>query len=530
MQGLDRTRQLCQGLVGHPKVGQLLGIDLRSMAAFRVGLAVVILVDLIDRSFSLTAHYTDLGLIPRSVRLGESTLAWLSLHMISGGRGLNGFLFVLAGVFALMLLVGYRTRFATVASWMMLVSLHRRNPILLNSGDTLLVLLLFWGMFLPLGACASVDARTARHKARPGRMRLTVGTVAILLQVVFMYVFTGLLKDNPIWHTQGTALYYAMNIDLMTTPLGRHLLNFPGTMRAMSIGTFYFEIFGPLLAFVPWWTGYLRTLAVLLFVGFHVGIAATMTVIVFPYVCMLAWVLFLPSGFWDGVDRSRCTAWLVRWWRAVVDRVAGGVAAIGRRGAWVLSPDADWRLSFFDSAVVTVVLVYVFVLNLGTYVDAYTVPWSVRRYGAVLRINQHWRMFAPYPMRDDGWYVIPAQLADGTSVDLVLGQGPVVWEKSRARFAAMGINRHRKHLHRLWRPAKHRPKVARYAAWLRKQWEQRHPAEQHVASMEVYFVCEYTLPDYQPPVVKRLLMYEWDRSGTSRVISYKENRRVLYGD
>jgi hypothetical protein len=47
--------------------------------------------------------------------------------------------------------LGYYTRLAMFLSWYPVISLHDRNPIILHNGDGVLRLLLFWGMFLPLG-------------------------------------------------------------------------------------------------------------------------------------------------------------------------------------------------------------------------------------------------------------------------------------------------------------------------------------------------------------------------------------------
>ena len=38
--------------------------------------------------------------------------------------------------------------------------------------------------------------------------------------------------------------------------------------------------------------------------------------------------------------------------------------------------------------------------------------------GQTLRLEQYWNMFAPYPLRDDGWYVIDGTLSDGQKFDV----------------------------------------------------------------------------------------------------------------
>lgn len=136
---------------------EVFGVDLRTLALFRVLLASYLILDLCLRARDLTAHYTDFGIMPRSV-LAESlsTGSW-SFHALSGSASLQVFLFVVAGAFAAMMLVGWRTRLATLVSWVLLVSLQNRNVFILSGEDNLAIVLLFWAMFLPLGARYSID-------------------------------------------------------------------------------------------------------------------------------------------------------------------------------------------------------------------------------------------------------------------------------------------------------------------------------------------------------------------------------------
>ena len=126
-------------------------LDTRSLAVFRIGLASIILVDLVNRARDLTAHYADAGILPRAT-LWNWMYWYLSPHMISGSVYFEAALFLIAGCFAFLLLVGYKTRLATAATWFLLCSLLVRNPFVSNAGDGLLRLLLLWGIFLPLGA------------------------------------------------------------------------------------------------------------------------------------------------------------------------------------------------------------------------------------------------------------------------------------------------------------------------------------------------------------------------------------------
>lgn len=141
----------------------IFGIDVRALAAFRIGLAGILLIDLWNRSYDLVAHYSDAGILPRLARMelydhGAAQRLWWSLHMASGEVVFQFALFAVAAACALGLLIGYRPRLMSLFSWILLVSLQNRNPMLLQGGDVLLRSLVLWSIFLPTGAVCSVDS------------------------------------------------------------------------------------------------------------------------------------------------------------------------------------------------------------------------------------------------------------------------------------------------------------------------------------------------------------------------------------
>jgi len=144
----------------------VVALDCRSLAVMRVSLGAILLVDLGARLLLVREHYTDAGILTR--RLAHE-LSFPAFGILDAGGGA----FFAAGVFlvamaaAVSLAIGYRTWWATAASWVLIVSIQNRNAPLFHSGDVLLRLALFWGLFLPLGARWSVDSRR-----RPGPVRI----------------------------------------------------------------------------------------------------------------------------------------------------------------------------------------------------------------------------------------------------------------------------------------------------------------------------------------------------------------------
>jgi hypothetical protein len=192
-------------------------VDLRALALLRMGVALLLLLDLGIRSTDLEAHYSNLGVLPLHVL---QQFLWtpyqFSLHAASGLWQVQAILFLLAAALALALLVGYQVRAATVLSWIMLVSVQNRNPIIGQGGDDLLRMLLFWAIFLPWGRVYSLDAR--RRPAPDAYAYFSAATVAYVLQICLVYWCTALLKTGPEWTRDGTAIYYALSLDQVLMP------------------------------------------------------------------------------------------------------------------------------------------------------------------------------------------------------------------------------------------------------------------------------------------------------------------------
>jgi hypothetical protein len=534
------------GLFHEPCIRELFGIDIRGLAVFRVSLAVLLLFDLASRVPFITEHYTDAGLVSRDLMMGRINSWTLSLYWMNGTPLFVSLMFVVAAAFALLLLVGYRTRMATIVSWALLVSLHYRNPLVTSAGDLVLRLLLFWGMFLPLGISGSVDSRlrndaTTRHV--PYSV-LSMATLGLLLQIVFIYVFSAMLKSSPIWREEGTAIYYALSLDRMTTSFGTWLTGFPELCRLMTFGTLGLELAVPALAFIPWATRYLRTFVVVSFFGFHAGLALTMHLILFPFVCMAAWIAFLPPWFWDKVTATRVGSAVANGWGSFIDRVTLAVKFFGKDALMPASIDR-YRPGLLVNIVAGLLLLYVFGWNIHSVAKKYnrqtkkteylmpklakdygineTVTAGIAGVGRTLGINQGWSMFSPYPPREDGWWVAEATLADGSNVDLYRHGQAISWEKPASIAGEFPSHRCRKYIMSMW-SKRRRYHAPHYARWLRREWNASHDDDREVESLRLYFRLEYTQPPGESPVSAKLLVYRWSRSGNEKLVSYRANR------
>ncbi|MGQ0621651.1 MAG: hypothetical protein ACT4QA_17335 [Panacagrimonas sp.] len=155
-------------------------LDLRSLALLRVGLALILLVDAALRLCDAGLLYADAGLYPRVLAVTIGDPARLSLYLLNGSAAFAALLTMLQGLAALAMLIGWRTRSATVLCWLLVVSASARNPLVVTQADWLLQALLLWGAFLPWQARWSIDRA---NEPRQDHAHLSWATVALLMQV-----------------------------------------------------------------------------------------------------------------------------------------------------------------------------------------------------------------------------------------------------------------------------------------------------------------------------------------------------------
>ncbi|EKV00776.1 Protein of unknown function, DUF393 [Leptolyngbya sp. PCC 7375] len=252
------------------------GLDLRSLALLRLGLALVILFDVWFRLSNVVADYTDQGTLPLSA-LGELWLpGYWSIHALSGSVVWQWVCFAIATCSALLMLIGYRTRWATIVAWLMLISLHNRNPLVVSSADDVLRAMVFWAMFLPLGSSYSVDQALNMAKTPQPKRIVTMATVGLMAQQSYIYIASAL--SQPLSGGTGVG------------------------MMAMVLAWV-----GPLLLWSPIKTDVCRLLAVVLLLLFHLGGALTLNLGLLPMISCITWLAFVPSSVWDNLAERAFT-------------------------------------------------------------------------------------------------------------------------------------------------------------------------------------------------------------------------------
>lgn len=256
--------------------------------------------------FGLSVLANQLLILP-DVRMWFSERGSLSVNVaktISGGRGLNlldmlstgdGMVWLVYGatcVTALTLALGLGTRVSSIILWATLVTLHHRNPIVLNSGDTWLRVAAFLMMFAPAGRALSMD-RWLRLRlgleTGPPAACAPWATRLIQLQVSFLYLYAWCWKMMGSTWLDGTALYYTSRLQEFWRFPVPYVFEHLWTMRLGSWATLLIEFaMGTLV-----WVKELRYPTLLAGLMLHLAIDYSMNIPLFGFIVTAAYVTFV---------------------------------------------------------------------------------------------------------------------------------------------------------------------------------------------------------------------------------------------
>lgn len=611
-------------------------IDLRSLAVFRILLGGLCVHDLFVRGSNLDRFYTSEGVLPAAARVPKVGAEFhFSLLDFIDTPWLVHAVFAIGLVAGLAFLLGYHTRFAQFLLFLFEVSVRNRNPLVSQGVDATLVTFLLWTLFLPMGQRFSIDGlRLALRRGvdlasasdpAPEAGARSVAAGAIVLQLGLVYFMTAFAKSGEAWRT-GTAIYYALHLDLFATPFGSWLAAAPlGFLSFLSWGTLVAEFAALPLLLLPFPQPSLRRIFIVVLGLMHLGTALTLEIGSFPFVMLSTYVLLLSAQDWralrqwalrrsrpltvyyddscgfchrcceivaladvgrnvsfvgasqrqhhlhalseselqtslvafDARDHKSLRAAAVArvfgalpWpWRAgvlldapglrrvanaVYDSVARrrrtlsvrlGLAACGTtlpepaaaRAAAVpfsrVRRAAELAGNFAAAALVATVLVNGYNSSLAAPLGRATVrePRWMRAVVLSLDLVPGWRMFAPEPLRHDGWWVLDGVTSSGRHFDPLSGRA-IEWGKpprlsrrydiyERMYYFNLSQGRYRAF----------RPYFARYVARRARDWLE--PGES-LAGFGFVFVQESTPPPGTPPPwpTQRFTLWEYDAS------------------
>ena len=139
----------------------LFEVDPRAMGLFRIIFGAICIADIVYRIPYIELMYASTGWLPNSdviSRLAHNQPHAFSLmHLFNTQEAILTFFLVSIGCLICFTL-GWKTRIFQVLSAICMISIHNRNGLFQNAGDTAHNLWWMWVIVLPLGTRWSIDA------------------------------------------------------------------------------------------------------------------------------------------------------------------------------------------------------------------------------------------------------------------------------------------------------------------------------------------------------------------------------------
>lgn len=204
------------------------------------------------------------------------------------------FLAACAGSCALIL--GFRVKLFAVFLYLIAVCTYRWNFMVMYVDDSIMHLVLFWLLLLPVGRTLILSELLSGKSAAWERWKsVKVPGTAVrcfCFNLALIYLVAGLWKwTSPMWR-EGNALYAILKLPISLTPEVWGPEHF-GLLRLLNYAALICEPLFPLLFILP--KGHLLKYALLVaLLGFHVGTLVTLQIPFANFACIAA--MLIPFG------------------------------------------------------------------------------------------------------------------------------------------------------------------------------------------------------------------------------------------
>lgn len=286
---------------------KIYGLDLRSLAGFRIILAVFIALEF---GCMVLGNFADIY-SPETGILGngyakEYLIAYKNfkgIFFIDSDGGMKIFIWLIILVM-LLLAAGFYVRLTAAIGCVLLYLFFNRYSVLYFGWEMYASVMLFWLILLPSDTRFSIFASSNNTFIGSDSEWRSPIAFALIFQVGFIYFYNGISKNGDLWMS-GRALDSFLSETDKVTSAGIWLKETSGDTITTSLtyATLIIEVLLLLLLFSPWKNKTLRYIASFLIFFLHWSIAIFADVGNFKYVAAAVAVLLLPCGFWDFLAR-----------------------------------------------------------------------------------------------------------------------------------------------------------------------------------------------------------------------------------
>lgn len=199
-------------------------------------------------------------------------------------------------------IAGLATRLCTISLFLLVCSMVNRTPVMVNGEDLVFRMLLFHGMFAPLGHSLSLDAwlrrrwrrRAGLEDAPPRPMIWAIRMMQINVALIYVISLPFKLADDAAW-LQGDAIYWTLASDMWSRGWFPEMgYRWGGAFSKLATyGTILIEGQFPILVCFR----RTRLLAIGLVTSLHLGIAVMVpNVALFTLSMVCAFWIFMPPA------------------------------------------------------------------------------------------------------------------------------------------------------------------------------------------------------------------------------------------
>lgn len=287
----------------------LLTADLRTLGIFRIWLGLVLVVNCVSKLSAVGTFLSNDGVLPNHYNLFRPIApAWSILNAFTLAAEVR---WVLYGFILLFILftIGYGGRAVRFLVFIAVVSLAGRNIMIRGTADSLLCLLSFWSLLLPLEERFSIRSWAnggwdsfvswLYRSCKPGRYR-GIGALGMIISISLVLLSSFLSKETETW-ANGSAVHYLLWQNGIVSDFGIWIRSLASPERLQLLARWIQMVEGivPLLLILPIMVLGARRLALFLLAS-YVMIIFSLTNTWPLWGALFAMVLFLlQSADWE---------------------------------------------------------------------------------------------------------------------------------------------------------------------------------------------------------------------------------------
>lgn len=281
--------------------------DALPLDLFRIMVGVLVFAYFLRTLFEARDFSGPDGLIDH--QLTRQVFWFTRLGLFQPGMSLAVFqtIFLIACLGSWALILGYRVKLFAALLYVIAVCTYRWNFLVMYVDDSIMHLVLFWMLLLPVGRTLVLSEWRAEGKGVWQRWkRQTVPSVAVrcfLWNLALIYLVAGLWKwTSPMWR-EGTALYAVLKLPISLMPdfWGPEHLS---ALKILNYSALVLEPIFPLIFILP--KGHYAKYGLLLgLLGFHIGTLVTLQIPFANIACIAAMIIPFGGELMDRLRRER---------------------------------------------------------------------------------------------------------------------------------------------------------------------------------------------------------------------------------